>query len=129
MKIAHISVLAALVVAPQVTFAQAERQMAPSALPGGPSASMSGAPSGATTTTTTTTGGDAGTISNIGGASSVSGDTLPGDTSTTDTLTDTSLTKGELPSTGGEPQLMLMAGLVLAACGLLLRRKMAGQAV
>ena len=91
---------------------------------------MSGAPSGATTTTTTTTGGDAGNVSNIGGASSVSGDTLPGDTSTTDTsISDTSLTKGEVPNTGGEPQIMLMAGLVLAACGLLLRRKMAGQAV
>ncbi len=89
---------------------------------------MSSGP-GATTTTTTTTGaaGDPGNVSNVG--SITASDTTSIDTSANDTsLTDTA-PKGEMANTGGEPQLMLMAGLVLAACGLLLRRKTAGQAI
>ncbi len=111
MKITHISALAALVVMSQVAFAQA--------------------PATTTTTTTSAATGDPGTVSNVGSI------TASNSTSTTDTLpsdntTDPSLNaapKGELANTGGEPQIMLMAGLVLAACGLLFRRKMAGQAV
>lgn len=117
MKIAHISVLAALVVASQVAFAQSTGNTASGSIP-------------TTTTTTTTAGGaagDPGAVSNVG--SVTASDTTSIDTSTTDpSLTDTA-PKGELANTGGEPQLMLMAGLVLAACGLLLRRKTAGQAI
>ncbi len=108
MKITHISALAALVVMSQVAFAQ---------------------PPAATTTTTTTSAGDPGNVSNVGSitsSTSPSTDVLPSDT-TADPALDAP--KGEMANTGGEPQILLMAGLVLAACGLLLRRKTAGQAV
>lgn len=126
MKIAHISVLAALVVATQVAFAQPPAGFQS---PSGPPPGFPGSSSGATTTTTTTSG-DPGNVSNVGSiTSSTSTDVLPTDTSATDTSISDTSTKGELANTGGEPQIMLMAGLVLAACGLLLRRKTAGQAI
>lgn len=119
MKIAHISVLAALVVASQVAFAQA---------PVNPGSSASISPSTTTTTTTTGAAGDAGSVSNVGSITA-STDTSSIDTTLPDESGTNSNHKGELANTGGEPQLMLMAGLVLAACGLLLRRKAAGQAI
>jgi len=114
MKITHISVLAALVVASQVAFAQPR------------------------TGTTGTSGGasDASTVTNVGSiTSSVSpspNGALPSESGMDGSLmSDPSMSsgKGEMANTGGEPELMLMGGLVLVACGLLLRRKMAGQAV
>jgi len=117
MKITHISVLAALVVASQVAMAQ---------------------PRTGTTGTSGSTGGasDASTVTNVGSVTSTVSSSpngaLPADSGVTDpSLSDPSLSsgKGELPNGGGEPQLMLMGGLVLAACGLLLRRKMVNQGV
>lgn len=114
MKITHISVLAALVVASQVAMAQPR------------------------TGTTGTSGGasDASTVTNVGSVtSSVSSSPngpLPTDSATFDSsTTDTTISsgKGELANTGGEPELMLIGGLMLAACGLLLRRKTVNQGV
>lgn len=113
MKIVHISALAALVVASQVAFAQAPMNSASSMSP---------------STTTTGAAGDAGNVSNVGSITA-STDTSSIDTTIPDESGTNLNNKGEMANTGGEPQLMLMAGLVLAACGLLLRRKTAGQAI
>ncbi len=121
MKITHISVLAALVVASQVAMAQPR----PGAT--GPTGGTTGATGGAS---------DASTVTNIGSTTSTVSSSpngaLPSDSGITDpSMSDPSMSsgKGEMVNTGGEPELMLMGGLVLAACGLLLRRKMVNQGI
>lgn len=114
MKFAQLSVLAALVFATQGAFAQA---------PGGPGAP--GAPAGGAAT-------DASTVSNAGSSTAAADGTVATDTTITDdttTITADALPEGEMANTGGEPQLMLLAGMLLATGGLLIRRKTSAQSL
>ena len=105
MKIAQLSVLATVLLAASGAFAQP-------------------APGGASTSTTTTTT-DASTVTNAGSA-------LASDPTTSNIPDMTGMDatpKGEMANTGGEPELMFLAGLALATGGLLLRRKTGSQRI
>ncbi len=119
MKIAQLSVLAALAFATtHSAFAQGPDTRSSGSSSSSPSSSPSGSQAGGSAT-------DASAVTNVGSA--FASDTTIADTTTTSASD--AVPGAEMANTGGEPQLMLLAGVLLASGGLLLRRKMGAQSV
>ncbi|RYX80971.1 hypothetical protein EON83_26200 [bacterium] len=130
MKLTQLSVLALLAITSQGAFAQsrgASSGMPQSASIGSPGGSPSGPSSAGGSSTAGST--DASAVTNAGSAFVGDSSMEMTDTSTTSTSTVDVMPTGEMANTGGEPEIMLLAGMLLATGGLLIRRKAGAQSL
>lgn len=114
MKLAQLSILAVLAIASQGAFAQSAPPAMAAPMAASGSSTQGGAAAGAT---------DASSVTNVGSAL-VSDPTVDMPAPPT-----TGAPSGEMANTGGEPEIMLIAGLLLASGGVLLRRKTSAQSL